>query len=87
MSILASRATKVPRRAEQVPSGVCLDATPERDMSAPIPRSNARLRGPIPASGAPAPRFGAPAIVAATPCGLARFWPAPSRPAYTRCES
>jgi hypothetical protein len=170
MSILTSRATKVPRRAEQVPSVVCLDATPERDVSAPIPRSCARLRGRIPASGArrgaeegplrgsgprdahgigiettrprsaprshpasgaaveveqgpqrrvgdatrdqtprdrpaaldrlrgqipektrgpssalrrsllhvtpiPAPRSGAPAILAATPCGLARFWP------------
>jgi hypothetical protein len=42
----------VPRRAEQVPSVVCLDATPERDVSAPISRSSARLRGRIPASGA-----------------------------------
>jgi hypothetical protein len=74
MSILASRATKVPRRAEQVPSALCLDATPERDISAQIPRSSAHLRGRIPDIGAPAPRFGAPAILTATPCALARFW-------------
>ena len=42
----------------------------------------ANTHGPVhacavasPETGAPAPRFGAPAILAATPCGLARFWP------------
>ena len=45
----------VPRRAEQVPSGVCLDATPERDNRAPViarslhapSRSHPRKPGPL----------------------------------------
>jgi hypothetical protein len=41
-----------PRRAEQVPSVVCLDATPERDAARRYDaRSYARLRGHIPQAG------------------------------------
>ena len=54
-----------------------MDATPQRDMSAPI-----SIHGPVhayavasPETGAPAPRFGAPAIVAATLLGWHGFGP------------
>ena len=57
----------VPRRAEQVPSGVCLDATPERDNRAPDARS----------SYAPArshPQKLGPLLHVPARC---RFWPQP----------
>ena len=37
-----------PRRAEQVPSASCLDATPQRDASAGDSAGDVRLRGRIP---------------------------------------
>jgi hypothetical protein len=41
----------VPRRAEQVPSVVCLDATPERDVERRMRGPHTRLHGRIPQAG------------------------------------
>src|SRR5262245_16411332 len=50
-----------PRRAEQVPSVLCLDATPERDAAPGIDRVlTCASTVASPETGAPAPRFGAP---------------------------
>jgi len=68
MSILASRATKRPAEGGAGSKCCVLGCDPGAGHGrATIRGPHTRLRGRIPASGAPAPRSGAPAILAATP--------------------
>jgi len=73
MSILASRATKCPAQGGAGSKRCVLGCDPAAGQeSAEMRGPHTRLPGRIPARGAPAPRFGASPILAATPCGLAR---------------